>query len=178
MDERTTQLGHVRFGLFLSLLAILLGFSLGGIFGANEDGLRSYLGSRADSVLATVYKGDKSMAKRYRDRGWGYLRRAHLHAGAIGAASVATILVLAFLPLAPAIKKALSLAIGIGGLGYPGYWLLLGLRVPLMGSSTAAKESLSWLAIPTAGLLILGIAAVAVLTLVSLSRPSSDDGAS
>ncbi len=174
MDEKIAPIAQVKIGLFLSLAAILMGFCLGGFFGANEDGVKSYLGSRAEAVLTTVYKGDKDKARSYRDRGWSYLKRAHLHAGAIGAASLATITLLAFLPLSAPLKTLLSLDIGIGGFGYPLYWLLVALRVPSMGSSTAARESLSWLAIPTAGMLITGIAAVALLTLFASSKAHKD----
>ena len=170
MDEATVGLARVKIGLFLSLAAILLGFCLGGFFGANEDGVKSYLGNRAAAVMDTVYRGNRDRARSARDKGWSYLKRAHLHAGAIGAASLAAITLLALMPVPAPLKTILSLDIGLGGFGYPLYWLLVALRVPSMGSSTAAKESLSWLAIPSAGMLIVGIAAMMVLSLLGLRR--------
>jgi hypothetical protein len=49
-----------------------------------------------------------------------------------------------------------STLLGIGAIGYPLFWMLAGLKAPALGSTGAAKESLSWLAIPSAACLVTG----------------------
>ena len=49
-----------------------------------------------------------------------------------------------------------SLLLGLGAVGYPLFWMGAGLRAPGLGLTAAAKESLRWLAIPSAGGLFIG----------------------
>ena len=59
-----------------------------------------------------------------------------------------------------------ALAFGAGALIYSVFWLFAGFKAPGMGSTGAAKESLAFLAVPGAGLSLLGAAGTlfAVLT--------------
>jgi multisubunit Na+/H+ antiporter MnhB subunit len=56
----------------------------------------------------------------------------------------------------------LSIALGIGALGYSVFWLWAGFRAPGLGSTGAAKESLAWLAMPSSGIFVLATAVVAL----------------
>ena len=56
----------------------------------------------------------------------------------------------------------------MGALGYSVFWLLAGLRAPGLGGTGPAKESLAWLAFPSAGLLLLGVVALIVLVVRQL----------
>lgn len=160
----SAALRPVRFGVLLSLLTILFGFGLGGVFGAAEDSLKNDLKTRGQAVLATAYNNDPAKLTSTLDKAWAYYKRAHLHAGAIGTASLASLLLLAAMTRTPnLLKSLLGLALGIGGLGYSIYWLLAGYRAPALGSTSAAKASLEWLALPTAGLLLLSLAAILLL---------------
>jgi len=157
------DISGVRFGIFLALLTLLYGFSLGGAFGAFEDNIKGSLQATADEVKTTVYKGDEAAMKKITDKSWTYMKRAHLHANGLGTAALAIIFVLAGTSASSRLKGVISGALGIGALGYSSFWMFAAQRAPAMASTHDAKESLSWLAIPSAGLCILGLIAVMVL---------------
>ena len=178
MDELGQRLRVSRWGALLALITILLGFGMGGMFGAFEDALKSDLSARAEAVRDTVYAGDEARMKTVLDKSWSYYKRAHLHGGGIGAAALGMILLLATLRRPhPMVRRAVALALGLGGLGYSAFWGLAARTAPSLGSTDAAKESLSWLGVPSAGLLLLGLLAVTVLTSIELltrsPRPES-----
>jgi hypothetical protein len=150
-------------GLFLALLTVLLGFALGGIFGLNEDAIKSRLEARAAAVEATVYKGDTTAAGPVLAKSWTYMQRAHLHAGAMGTAAVALIGTLVLIGTAPRAIRVTGLLLGIGSLGYSVFWLWAGFRAPGLGGTGAAKESLRWLAMPSAAAVLLGTLCTLVL---------------
>ena len=153
----------VRIGILLSLLTILYGFGLGGTFGAFEDGIKGHLKVKAENNLDSAYSGDMAKLKKITDKSWVYFKRAHLHANGLGTASLALILLLTILEISKVAKLVNSLALGIGSLGYSLFWMFAGLKAPALGSTGMAKESLSWLAIPTAGLCIAGLSMVIIL---------------
>ncbi len=66
--------------------------------------------------------------------------------------------------------RTVSLGLGIGRLGYSVFWLRAGSRVPSLGSTGAAKESLAWLAIPASGMVVASTAAVALLIVGAMMR--------
>jgi len=155
----------VRVGVALALAAILFGFVIGGVFGAGEEGLKGYLKAEGEQALATAYGGDAAKLKPVLDKAWIYLQRAHLHGGAIGAVALGLCLLLASLPGATTrLRGVAAAAAGAGALGYGLYWLLAGLWAPGLGSTGAAKASLEWLAVPSAGLAIVGLLLTAGLT--------------
>lgn len=94
--------------------------------------------------------------------------RSHLHGGGIGTASLILITVLGLMNIRSLIKTAVSLALGIGALGYSLFWMLAGIKAPALGSTGAAKEALEWLAVPSAGLLLLGTLSVLLLVIYQL----------
>jgi hypothetical protein len=157
------DISSVRIGIFLALLTLLYGFGLGGAFGAFEDNIKGSLQASAEEVKATVYQGDEAAMKKITDKSWTYMKRAHLHANGLGTAALAIIFVLAGTPASSRVRGVVSTALGIGALGYASFWMFAALRAPAMGSTHDAKESLDWLAIPSAGLCILGLVAVLVL---------------
>ncbi len=167
-------------GLLLAVAAVLFGFGLGIVFGLNESLIKDQLAADAAAVTATAYGGDAAAAKAVVDKSWTYMQRAHLHGGAMATTSVALIMVLVMIGTPARTTRALSLALGLGSLGYALFWLLAGFRAPGMGSTGAAKESLSWLAMPSAGMVVAATAAVFLLLCYQLlggrtrtSAPSS-----
>ena len=147
------RLRTCRWGVLLSLLTILFGFGMGELFGAFESSLEGGLSARAEAVRDSVYAGDAAKMKSILDKSWTYYKRAHLHGGALGAAVLGAIVLLASLRRPSAgVRRGIALATGLGGLGYPLFWMLAARRAPALGSTDLAKESLSWLAIPSAGL--------------------------
>lgn len=160
----------VRWGLILSMLAIAFGFGLGGAFGAAEDSLKGYLQSQGEAALESVYAQDSEKMQAVVNKSWSYFKRAHMHGGGIGTATLALSLLLAGLGGAGALRAAAAAGMGLGALGYSVFWLLAGMRAPSLGSTGAAKESLSWLAIPSAGLILLGLLLTLILTAFSCWR--------
>lgn len=155
-------------GIVMALLAILFGFILGGLFGAVEDTIKGHLRSSAEAVLETVYDGDEGRMNAVVGKAWSYLKRAHLHGGGIGAASLAAIVLLGLMGGSGRLEQISAVAFGAGALLYPIFWLAAGLTAPAMGSTGAAKEALGFLAIPGAGLCLLGAGGTLVAVLRSL----------
>jgi hypothetical protein len=109
----------------LALVTILFGFAFGGAFGAFEDPLRRGLTERAEAVQETVYGGDAAKMKSVVDKSWAYYKRAHLHGGAIGIVALGGILLVAALRRPNRrTRQGVSMALGIGGLGYSMFWFL------------------------------------------------------
>ena len=159
-------------GLLLAVTTLLFGFGLGIVFGLNEDVIKSRLAASAAAVHQPVYHGDAAAAKPVLEKSWAYMQRAHLHASALGTSAIALILVLVLLGTSATLTRIIGIGLGAGSLGYSVFWLWAGFRAPGLGSTGAAKESLSWLAMPSSGAVVLATAAVAVLCLVALVRSS------
>jgi hypothetical protein len=158
----------------MAVLSILFGFLLGAAFGSAEDAVKEHLNRSAESVMTSVYDGDIGKKDAVVKKSWSYMKRAHLHAGAIGGAALGSIIVLFLLGSAGPVERSAAAAFGAGALLYSLFWLLAALKAPSLGSANDAKESLRFVAIPGAGLCILGV----VGTLFSVVRSvvaTSDD---
>jgi hypothetical protein len=164
----TSNLRTAKIGLILALLTILFGQGMGITFGLNEDAIKSRLKADAADVLETAYQGDTIASKAVVDKSWSYMKRAHLHAGGMGTTAVALIILLCLFGASRMATTQISLALGAGGLGYSIFWMWAGFRAPGMGSTGAAKESLEWLAMPSAGAFVLATIAVLIVLLVKL----------
>ncbi|MEX0774491.1 MAG: hypothetical protein WD042_02130 [Phycisphaeraceae bacterium] len=173
MTSLTTRLRPMLPGLLLALLANLYGVGLGITFGLNEDAIKTHLKTQGQAVLATAYNNNQAKLDGVLDKSWTYFKRAHLHANGLGTTAVALILLLAVLPGGGRINAGTALALGTGALGYAVYWMVAGLRAPGLGSTGAAKDNLTWLAMPTSGLFALGLAIVIVQVLVAMLRPKA-----
>lgn len=159
----TNDLTQLRIGITLSLITLLFGFGLGGSFGAFEDRIKASLHQSAMAVKDSVYEGDEAAMGKVTSKAWTYMKRAHLHANGLGTSSLVLILLLATIPASAKIKRLVAGALGAGALGYSSFWLFAARRAPGLGSTHDAKESLSWLAVPSAGLCVVGLIAVLVL---------------
>lgn len=164
----THTLRAASLGLALSVLTLLFGQGMGIVFGLNEDAIKDSLSASASEVRETVYKSDDDAMKAVLSKSWTYMKRAHLHAGGMGTTAVALIVVLCLLGVSSRASAAISIALGAGGLGYSVFWMWAGFRAPGLGSTGAAKESLSWLAMPSSGAFVLATVAVLVLIIVSM----------
>ncbi len=170
------RLRPVRVGILFALLSIGFGFGLGGAFGAFEDQIKGHLAVEGRAVLDSAYAGDEAAMNKVTAKSWIYFKRAHLHGGAIGTAALALSLLLACLRRSAAtLRGALSSALGIGALGYSMFWMLAALRAPGLGGTGAAKESLSWLAIPASALVLAGLGGVLVLFAIEAFASRSSD---
>lgn len=166
-------LAHIRpalAGMLLAVLTLLFGFGLGIVFGANEDAIKSRLKSSALEVRTSVYHDDDVALKAALDKSWVYVQRAHLHSGGMGSAAVGLILVAMLLGGPAMLIRAVSLGLGAGGLGYSIYWLLAAFRLPAVGNSAAAKESLAWLAMPSSAAFVTATVALVVMLIAAMRR--------
>ena len=157
------DLVQLRIGITFSLITLLFGFGLGGSFGAFEDRIKASLHQSAMAVKDSVYDGDEAAMSKLTSKAWTYMNRAHLHANGLGTSSLVLILLLSTVPASTTMRRLVAGALGVGALGYSSFWLFAARRAPAMGSTHDAKESLSWLAVPSAGLCLVGVIAVLVL---------------
>ena len=165
-------------GLVLATVAILFGQLLGIVFGLNEDIIKGHLQASATEVSESIYKNDEAAMKAVQSKAWNYMLRAHLHAGAMGTTALAMIVVVSLLGVSWRVTCAISVALGGGGLGYSIFWMWAGFRAPGLGSTGAAKESLSWLAIPSSGAFVVGTLAALVVLVAALVKASDSDTSS
>ncbi len=172
-NENAARMKVVRIGLVLSLLTILFGFGLGGVFGAAEKNVKDHLKAQGQKVLDTVYEGDAAAMKKVTDKSWVYFKRAHLHANGLGAISLAAIVLLAFMQGQGWLKKIVAAFLGLGSLGYSLFWMLAALKAPGLGGTGAAREALKLWAIPSTALCIIGLVAVLLIVLKTLCCPFS-----
>lgn len=162
--DASERLRPMRVGVTLAVLSIVFGFGLGGVFGLFEHPIKDHLKAEAEAVRDSVYHNDDAAMKKVTDKAWAYFKRAHLHGGGIGAAALALILLMSFFDRSSRLVRTLgSAALGAGALGYSLFWMLAALRAPGLGSTGLAKESLQWLALPSAGLALLGLLTSLVL---------------
>lgn len=163
-------------GVLLAVFTLLFGYGMGIAFGLNEDAIKTRLRTSAEEVRETVYHGDDAAIKTVLGRSWTSMHRAHLHAGGLGAANIALILLTVLLGTSPVLTRVISLGLGGGGLGYSVFWLWAGCRAPAMGGTAAAKESLKWLAMPSSGAVLLSTVAVASLVVIAIIRCARSQG--
>jgi hypothetical protein len=161
-------------GIGLALASIAFGFGLGVAFGAVEDDLKDHLHASAQAALESVYAGDEAQAKPVVKKSWTYFKRAHLHANALGTTALAASLLLALLGPPGVLARLSSFGLGAGALFYAAYWLLAGLMAPGLGSTSAAKESLAWLAIPSSGACVAGLAGTLICAARAIFQPRRD----
>jgi len=162
----------VTAGILLALTAVLLGFGLGGLFGAFEDPIMKRLDDSGTAVLETAYKGDPEAKEAVVKKSWTYLKRAHMHGGAIGAAALSASLLLVLMTRLDLLAQLSSASFGAGALVYSVFWLLAGFMAPGLGSTGAAKKALEFVAIPGAGLSILGLLGTIVCVLRERFAPA------
>lgn len=154
--------------LAVSLFSVFLGFAMGGVFGAAEDSIQERLRLNGMNALGSVYGGDEAKLTPVLNKSWAYMKRAHLHWGAIGAAGVACAAALAAFGIRRRLGDLGALAIGLGGNIYGFFWTQAALWAPTLGSTDLAKEKTSYLGIPGAGLTLLGLVAVLIAVVLEL----------
>ena len=173
-DFARERLRPLEPGILLAFAAIAFGFGLGIAFGAAEDDLKEHLREDARAVLESVYAGDESKAQSVVSKSWSYFKRAHLHANGLGTTALVVILLLAMLGPPSLLARLSAVAIGAGALFYSAYWLIAGLTAPALGSTSAAKEALAWLAIPSSGACVAGLAGALICSIRAVRGPRPD----
>ena len=167
------QFENVKLGLFISLIVILFGFSLGGIFGLYEDSIKESLNKKASSVLETVYQNNEDTLDHIVDKSWEYMKLSHTHAMGLGPIALVLIILLSFMEARPVLKYLTSMMLALGALGYSLFWMLAAFKAPITGNTEITKESLSYIAKPSAGLCLIGIIILIMIVLSKfLKKPS------
>ena len=177
LETSAFKLRTVSLGLMLAVLTILFGQGMGIVFGLNEDVIKSRLEASATEVSDTIYNGDDAAIKAVLGKSWSYMQRAHLHAGGMGTTALALCVLLGLLGASRPVTAVIAAGLGAGGFGYSLFWMWAGFRAPALGGTGAAKESLKWLAMPSAGAFVLATVGVLVLLVVTFRtrRPSATD---
>jgi hypothetical protein len=158
-------------GMVLALVTLFYGFGMGAAFGVAEDGLKGSLKASAREVYEAVYKGDTAEMSKITDRSWVYFKRSHLHATGMGTASLGMIILLSLLNGQRIVRVITAIGLGVGSMGYSLFWLFAGMLAPGLGSTGLAKETLTWLAIPSGGIFLSGTIAVVVIFVWEVLRP-------
>jgi hypothetical protein len=153
----------IRWGLVLCVATILFSFVLGAWMGGNEAYFKDDFKQTVKANAAKVYGNDKAKMDRAEERAWTYTKRAHMHAAGLGPIGIALLFTLPFLGISARLQSLISIGYGLGAFFYPLCWLISGYRIPVLGSTGAAKESVAWLVYPSTGLLLLTTAIILVL---------------
>jgi hypothetical protein len=157
-------------GVLLAFLGFVLGFGLGAVFGANEEGVKQHLEAEGRAALATEYDGDEAAMKKVTSKSWSYMKRAHLHAGVLGATSMATILLLALIAPPSITGRICSTLLGLGAPLYGLFWMLAALDAPGLGSTSAGKAANEFVGLIGSGSVIVGTLGALVLVVMALFR--------
>lgn len=171
----SSRLRLSAFGMLFAILTIVFGQGTGIIFGLNEDAIKSHLKTSASEVSESVYSNDETKIKTVLDKSWVYMQRAHLHAGGMGTTAVSLIIIICLFSVSARLIAPVSCGLGLGGLGYSIFWMWAGFRAPSLGSTSAAKESLSWLAMPSSGAFVIATLTVLFMVLITLIKPGQKD---
>jgi len=153
----------IRWGLALCVATILFAFVLGTWMGANENFFKDDYKQTVKANAAKVFGNDKVKMERAEERAWTYTKRAHMHAAGLGPIGIVLLAPLPFLGIAARTQGLVAMGYGVGALLYPLGWLIAGYRIPVLGTTGSAKESIAWLVQPAIGLLVL--AAVVIFSL-------------
>jgi hypothetical protein len=165
----STGVFSVRLGLVLSACAIVIGFAAGGVFGIAEDAIKADLLARASASSPTDEAG-----RQLADKSWVYLKRAHMHWGGVGTATLCLALLAGLVPQRRWSPSWAAAAAGIGAVAYPAAWSAAGLLAPSEGSTAAAKSLLAPWFIGSAALVLIGSVALLVMAAASLYGASDE----
>ncbi|MGV7221702.1 MAG: hypothetical protein ACQ9MH_09265 [Nitrospinales bacterium] len=165
---------YIKYGILISMVAILFGGFMGLSFGCCEEDVKRYLNEQAESVSQEKYDGVQAKKDKVVKKAWVYMKRAHLHSQTMGVIAIAFSLLVAGLNFHPKIQLGVSILSGIGSLGYGVFWLLAAALAPGMGGTTAAKEAVGLIAQGSgASFFIAGVTVFAVLAYKMFGKNSN-----
>lgn len=144
-------------GILASLVCIAWGFVVGGLMGALDTGFKGRMRERARKRLESAYGGDEAKLEKLVSKGFKYCIRSHLHGGAIGSSALVCILLLVVIGENGALGVFSSFTFGVGGLAYSVYWMMAGIHTADIGDATLAKHHMRFIAIPGAGMALVGL---------------------
>jgi hypothetical protein len=150
----------VRWGLVLCVATILFSFVMGAWMGADEGFFKNDFKQTVKANAVKVFGNDKAKMDRAEERAWTYTKRSHMHAAGVGPIGLVLLAPLPFLNVSARMQSLIALGYGLGSFCYPLTWLIAGYRIPVLGTTGAAKASIAWLAEPAVGLLLLSTAMI------------------
>lgn len=128
----------------VAMLGIVGGIFIAIIFGVNEGIFKEAIkeGLKSNEAIQSIVDVDKKSAKlkKEEDKNWRYYQRFHFHASAIGAMSVALLLLLNNLPIAARRKTILGWFLSVSGFLYPFVWLFAAIYGPSWGRGVAKEK--------------------------------------
>ena len=125
----SNALKNIRPGLFLALLTLFFGISMGISFGVNEAGYEHWIKQKI-ALNPTLHDAESP------EKIWRYAQRAHFHATGIGAFSLGLILLVGLSGMRARMKTTTSVLIGLAGF-YPLGWLSIFMLAPSLGREPA-----------------------------------------
>jgi len=158
-----SDIGSLKLGLVLSMLTLIIGISMGVLFGANEDGVKDYI---SEGIASHQSLHDENSQSKI----WRYAQRAHFHATGVAAFALVLILITGATSLTRSGKFAASTLIGIGSF-YPLSWFSMFLLSPSMGRDGAHHAlAIELITMVSVGCLSIGILMVIYALLTSRTR--------
>ncbi|CAG1008958.1 hypothetical protein PHYC_03634 [Phycisphaerales bacterium] len=176
MAHYPSDLRSLWFGLVICLATLFLGFAEGVVFGAADQSVRTWLIEKAQSAVASSPDSTVPDPQARVDRAWTFFRRSHLHANGMATTGIVLIALLPLVSARRGIKQAIAGALGLGSAGYAAFLITAGLRTPGVGDTHLVKESLRWLAMPSAGMYVAATLGIIVLVCRWAWGSRSSDG--
>ncbi len=166
-------------GLLLGLFTLLYAEFMASTFGLYEDDIKAALYEEAlehtEGIVVPGHEGESDLnrkvfktreeAKKYADKAWVYLKRAHMHGEGLGAIAIAVCLLIGVTTLRAAVKRWLALVLSLGAAVYPWCWFYLGVVTPDKGKY-AAKADVHWIAVGSVTLYLGALICLFVLLLL------------
>ena len=165
----------VKFGVFFATLTLLFSYSLGMYYGIANDSIKAQRKATV-KVHAEDFKNNAKKMDGAIETSSKYMKRAHLHGGAIGAGTLALCLALGLFVknifgfsegFTNNIKTLLSIALGLGGTLYSVYWLVVSYGVLEVADKHEVKEAYAWMVYLGAGPMYLATLATTILILLN-----------
>lgn len=161
-------------GLALSVVALILSFCAGIYMGLFEDAIRASWTAAAQSVIGTLYNNDPASVDAMLEEAWTCLIRAHLHWGALGAATLVMSSIILKYNIPDWYKQGASICMGLGAVIYPTAWLYIANKLAVMGP--AAQETIKPLAAVGIGLLMAGTLSFLLALFIQRSKEKTPMG--
>lgn len=166
----------VMMGILLGMFTLLYAEFMASSFGLYEENIKEALYEEAlehtEGVTVPGHEGElditrkvfktRDEAKKYADKAWVYLKRAHMHGEGLGVIALAMCLLIGMTTMKVPLKRLLSFSLSLGAAVYPWCWFYLGVVTPDKGKA-AAHADVHWLAVGSVTLYLAALICVFVL---------------
>lgn len=133
-----------RIPFIISVLTMFMGVAIAIMFGVNEKYFKNKIKTdlyRNKSIARILDSSERIKKINYeKSKNWRYYQRFHFHATAIGAMSLACLLLLNLISKSNLFTIVTSYMISLGGFFYPFVWLFAAMYGPEIGRSVAKEK--------------------------------------